>query len=166
MLTEKPAPDAKVAARRSAAFCRFDKYFKFRAAKKVAGAFSNDDYAGVGARRKSGDLRSGGNREPPRHLVSIRKDLPAPVAKRLKEVRSPSTKTPKAGPFATNRQHDEVRSAPWRRRVDAKKARRTFPVPREEISALNRRVQLPIALLLHKPTRELTAENAEGKHSK
>ena len=52
-------------------------------------------------------------------------------------------------------------TAPWRRGVDAKTTHRAIPAPREEIISLNRRVQLPIALLLHKPITELTAESAE-----
>jgi ABC-type phosphate/phosphonate transport system substrate-binding protein len=56
-------------------------------AKKVAaGAFSNDDYAGVGEKEKAAISVLAETASLPRHLVSIRKDLPQPVAKRLKEI--------------------------------------------------------------------------------
>jgi len=89
MLTEKPAPDAKVAAKEIGYFfAGSDKnILNFVLAKKVAaGAFSNDDYAGVGEKEKAAISIVAESASLPRHLVSIRKDLPAPVAKRLKEV--------------------------------------------------------------------------------
>ena len=89
MLTEKPGPDAKVATKEVGyIFAGTDKnILNFVLAKKVAaGAFSNDDYAGVGEKEKSAISILAESASLPRHLVSVRKDLPAPVAKRLKEV--------------------------------------------------------------------------------
>ena len=88
-LTEKPGIDAKVAAKEIGyIFAGSDKnILSFVLAKKVAaGAFSNDDYAGVGEKEKSAISILAESASMPRHLVSIRKDLPAPVASRLKEV--------------------------------------------------------------------------------
>lgn len=89
MLTEKPGLDAKVSTKEVGyIFAGTDKnILNFVLAKKVAaGAFSNDDYAGVGEKEKSAISIVAESASLPRHLVSIRKDLPAPVAKRLKEV--------------------------------------------------------------------------------
>ena len=89
MLTEKPGLDAKVATKEVGyIFAGTDKnILNFVLAKKVAaGAFSNDDYASVGEKEKSAISILAESASLPRHLVSIRKDLPAPVAKRLKEV--------------------------------------------------------------------------------
>ena len=89
MLTEKPGLDAKVATKEVGyIFAGTDKnILNFVLAKKVAaGAFSNDDYAGVGEKEKSAISILAASASLPRHMVSIRKDLPAPVAKRLKEV--------------------------------------------------------------------------------
>jgi phosphonate transport system substrate-binding protein len=89
VLTEKSGLDAKVAAKEVGyIFAGSDKnILNFVLAKKVAaGAFSNDDYAGVGEKEKSAIAILAESASLPRHLVSIRKDLPAPVAKRLKEV--------------------------------------------------------------------------------
>ena len=89
VLTEKPGLDAKVAAKEVGYFfAGSDKnILNFVLAKKVAaGAFSNDDYAGVGEKERSAISILAESASLPRHLVSIRKNLPAPVAKRLKEV--------------------------------------------------------------------------------
>jgi phosphonate transport system substrate-binding protein len=89
MLTEKPGLDAKVTAKEIGyIFAGSDKnILNFVLAKKVAaGAFSNDDYAGVGEKEKAAISILAETASMPRHLVSIRKDMPAPVAKRLKEV--------------------------------------------------------------------------------
>jgi phosphonate transport system substrate-binding protein len=88
-LTEKPGLDAKVAAKEIGyIFAGSDKnILNFVLAKKVAaGAISNDDFAGVGEKEKSEISILEETANMPRHLVSVRKDLPAPVAKRLKEV--------------------------------------------------------------------------------
>jgi phosphonate transport system substrate-binding protein len=88
-LTEKPGLDAKVSAKEIAyIFAGSDKnVLNFVLAKKVAaGAFSNDDYAGVGEKEKTAISILAETTNLPRHLVSIRKDLPTPLAKRLKEV--------------------------------------------------------------------------------
>ena len=89
MLTEKPGLDAKVTAKEIGyIFAGSDKnILNFVLAKKVAaGAFSNDDYAAVGEKEKAAISVLAETASMSRHLVSIRKDLPAPVAKRLKEV--------------------------------------------------------------------------------
>jgi len=89
ILTEKPGLDAKVATKEVGYFfAGSDKnILNLVLAKKVAtGAFSNDDYAGVGEKEKSAISILAESASLPRHLVSIRKDLPAPVAKGLKKV--------------------------------------------------------------------------------
>jgi phosphonate transport system substrate-binding protein len=89
MLAEKPGLDAKVTTKEVGyIFAGTDKnILNFVLAKKVAaGAFSNDDYAGVGEKEKSAIAILEETANMPRHLVSTRKDLPVPVAKRLKEV--------------------------------------------------------------------------------
>jgi phosphonate transport system substrate-binding protein len=89
ILTEKPGLDAKVATKEVGyIFAGTDKnILNLVLAKKVAaGAFSNDDYAGIGEKEKSAIFILAESASLPRHLVSIRKNLPAPVAKRLKEV--------------------------------------------------------------------------------
>ena len=89
ILTEKPGLDAKVATKEVGyIFAGTDKnILNFVLARKVAaGAFSNDDYAGVDEKERSAISILAESASLPRHLVSIRKNLPAPVAKRLKEV--------------------------------------------------------------------------------
>ena len=54
--------------------------------KVAAGAFSNDDHAGLNENSKAAILILGESESMPRHLVSVRKDLPEPVIKRLKEI--------------------------------------------------------------------------------
>jgi phosphonate transport system substrate-binding protein len=55
--------------------------------KKVgAGAFSNDDYAHLSEANKASLSILGESESMPRHLVSVRKDLPDPVVKRLKDI--------------------------------------------------------------------------------
>jgi phosphonate transport system substrate-binding protein len=55
--------------------------------KKVgAGAFSNDDYASVNEANKASLSIIAESEAVPRHLVSVRKDLPQAVLKQLKEV--------------------------------------------------------------------------------
>jgi phosphonate transport system substrate-binding protein len=54
--------------------------------KVAAGAFSNDDHANLNDAVKASMSILGESESVPRHLVSVRKDLPEPVAKRLKEV--------------------------------------------------------------------------------
>jgi phosphate/phosphite/phosphonate ABC transporter binding protein len=88
-LTEKPALDARVAAKEIGyIFAGSDKeILDFVLAKKVAaGAISNDDYASVGEKEKTAISILAETASLPRHLVSIRKDLPTPLANRLKEV--------------------------------------------------------------------------------
>ena len=54
--------------------------------KVAAGAFSNDDFAGLEEKNKSLVAILGETKAVPRHLVSVRKDLPNPLLKRLKEI--------------------------------------------------------------------------------
>ena len=89
ILTEKPAPEAKVASKEIGyIFTHSDtKIVDLIVAQKVAGgAISNDDYATLDEKRR-GDMTILAETETvPRHLVSIRKDLDSTVAKRLKEI--------------------------------------------------------------------------------
>ncbi len=54
--------------------------------KVAAGAFSNDDYAGLEDKSKTLISILSETESVPRHLVSVRKDLPEPVVNRLKEI--------------------------------------------------------------------------------
>jgi phosphonate transport system substrate-binding protein len=54
--------------------------------KAAAGAISNDDYAGLDDKLKRSISILTQTDSVPRHLVSVRKDLPAPLVKRLKEI--------------------------------------------------------------------------------
>ena len=54
--------------------------------KVAAGAFSNDDHANLNDQTKASMSILGESESMPRHLVSVRKDLPQPVVKRLKEI--------------------------------------------------------------------------------
>jgi phosphonate transport system substrate-binding protein len=52
----------------------------------AAGAFSSDDYAGLEEKSKKQIAVLGESEPMPRHLVSVRKDLPEPLVKGLKEI--------------------------------------------------------------------------------
>jgi phosphonate transport system substrate-binding protein len=54
--------------------------------KAAAGAISNDDYAGLDDKSKTLIASLGESESMPRQLVSVRKDMPEPVVKRLKEI--------------------------------------------------------------------------------
>ena len=54
--------------------------------KVAAGAFSNDDHASLDEKSNAAIAILGESESMPRHLVSVRKDLPEPVIKRLKEI--------------------------------------------------------------------------------
>jgi len=54
--------------------------------KVAAGAISTDDHAKLDDTSKAAIARLGESEPVPRHLVSVRKDLPEPVIKRLKEI--------------------------------------------------------------------------------
>ena len=54
--------------------------------KVAAGAFSNDDHASLDEKSNAAIAILGESESMPRHLVSVRKDLPEPVTKRLKEI--------------------------------------------------------------------------------
>ena len=54
--------------------------------KAAAGAISSDDYATLDDKSKALISTLGESESLPRHLVSVRKDLPEPVVKRLQEI--------------------------------------------------------------------------------
>jgi phosphonate transport system substrate-binding protein len=54
--------------------------------KVAAGAFSSDDHASLDEKSKAAIAILGESESVPRHLVSVRKDLPEPVLRRLKEI--------------------------------------------------------------------------------
>jgi phosphonate transport system substrate-binding protein len=89
ILTEKSANDAQVSPKEIGyIFAHTDKKIvELVLSKKVAaGAFSSDDYGALDEKQKSGIVILAETDAFPRHLVSVRKDLNAAVAKRLKEV--------------------------------------------------------------------------------
>ena len=88
-LMEKPNLGAKVAASEIGyTFTGTDKnVVNLVLQKKVAaGAFSNDDHASLDEKSKAAIAILGESESLPRHLVSVRKDLPEPVIKSLKEI--------------------------------------------------------------------------------
>lgn len=88
-LTEKPGLDAKVSAKEIGyIFAGSDKNIQnlVLAKKAAAAAFSNDDYIGVDPKEREAIVVLAETTSMPRHLVSVRKDLPQPLAKKLKEV--------------------------------------------------------------------------------
>ena len=88
-VVEKPSPGAKVAAGEIGyTFAGTEKnVFNLVRQKKVAaGACSNDDHASLDDNSKAAISILGESESMPRHLVSVRKDLPEPVVKRLKEI--------------------------------------------------------------------------------
>lgn len=54
--------------------------------KVAAGAFSNDDLAHLSDARKASISLLGETESVPRHLLSVRKDLPEPTVKRLRDI--------------------------------------------------------------------------------
>ena len=86
---EKPSAGAKVSSR-EIGYIFADTYKNIASLvlqnKVAAGAFSNDDYASLDDTGKASISILGESEAMPRHLVSIRKDFPEAVAKRLKEV--------------------------------------------------------------------------------
>ena len=88
-VVEKPNSGAKVSAGEIGyTFTGSDKnVVSLVVQKKVAaGAISNDDHARLDARNKAAMAILGESEPVPRHLVSVRKDLPEPLVKRLKEI--------------------------------------------------------------------------------
>ena len=88
-VTEKSSPGAKVSASEIGyIFADIDKNMVNLVLQKkiAAGAFSNDDFAHVDTANKASISILGETESMPRHLVSVRKDLPEPVVKRLKEI--------------------------------------------------------------------------------
>jgi len=88
-VVEKPSAGAKVSDR-EIGYIFADTYQNIASLvlqnKVAAGAFSSDDYASVDVSSKASISILGESESVPRHLVSVRKDLPEPVAKRLKEI--------------------------------------------------------------------------------
>ena len=88
-VTEKNSPRAKVSASEIGyIFADTDKNMVNLVLQKeiAAGAFSNDDLMHVDDTNKASISILGETESMPRHLVSVRKDLPEPVVKRLKEI--------------------------------------------------------------------------------
>jgi phosphonate transport system substrate-binding protein len=88
-LAEKPSRDAKVSSNEIGyIFSDTIKNMVNLVVQKnaAAGAFSNDDYSTVDDASKASISILGETESMPRHLVSVRKDLPEPVVKRLKEI--------------------------------------------------------------------------------
>ena len=86
---EKPSAGAKVSSR-EIGYIFADTYKNIASLvlqnKVAAGAFSNDDYASLDDTSKASISILGESESMPRHLVSVRKDFPEAVAKRLKEI--------------------------------------------------------------------------------
>lgn len=88
-VVEKPNLEAKVAGGEIGyTFAGTEKnVFNLVLQKKVAaGAFSNDDHGSLEEKSKAAIVILGESGSMPRHLVSVRKDLPESVIKRLKEI--------------------------------------------------------------------------------
>lgn len=88
-VVEKPRIEAKVSAREIGyVFAATDQnVVKLVLQDKVAaGAISNDDYASLDETTKASLLILVESESLPRHLVSVRRALPEPVVKRLKEI--------------------------------------------------------------------------------
>ncbi len=88
-VVEKPSLEAKVAAGEIGyTFGAVEKNVVSLVLQKrvAAGAFSNDDHASLDEKSKAAIAILGETESMPRHLVSVRKDLPEPVIKRLKEI--------------------------------------------------------------------------------
>ena len=88
-VVEKPSAGAKVSDR-EIGYIFADTYQNIASLvvqnKVAAGAISNDDYASVDDTSKASISILGESESVPRHLVSVRKDLPEPVAKHLKDI--------------------------------------------------------------------------------
>ena len=88
-VVEKPSLEAKVAVGEVGyIFAGTDKnaVSLVQQKKVAAGAFSNDDHASLDENSKAAISILGESEALPRHLVSVRKNLPEPVIKRLKEI--------------------------------------------------------------------------------
>lgn len=86
---EKPSLEAKVLAREIGyIFASTDKNVVklVRQEKVAAGAISNDDYASLDETTKASFSILVESESLPRHLVSVRRNLPEPVVERLKEI--------------------------------------------------------------------------------
>jgi phosphonate transport system substrate-binding protein len=88
-MVEKPSAGAKISDR-EIGYIFADTYKNIASLvvqnKVAAGAISNDDYASVDDTSKASISILGESESVPRHLVSVRKDLPEAMAKRLKEI--------------------------------------------------------------------------------
>jgi len=88
-LVEKPGREARVSpAEIGYIFADTDKNIVnlVMQRKVAAGAFSNDDFAHMEDTSKASVAMLAETESMPRHLVSVRKDLPEPVVKRLKKI--------------------------------------------------------------------------------
>jgi phosphonate transport system substrate-binding protein len=88
-VVEKPGLDGKVSTNEIGyIFANTDTNMLNLVLKKkvAAGAFSNDDHANLNDATKASMSILGESESVPRHLMSVRKDLPEPVVKRLKEI--------------------------------------------------------------------------------
>ena len=88
-VTEKPGLEAKVSPKEIGYIFTYsdNKIVELVLAKKVAaGAFSDDDYSTLDENHRAAIVILGQSEPIPRHLVSVRKDLPPETMKRLKEI--------------------------------------------------------------------------------
>jgi phosphonate transport system substrate-binding protein len=123
-LVEKSAIDAQLSPKEIGyIFAHSDKKIvELVLSKKVAaGAFSSDDYAALDEKEKSDIAILAETGAFPRHLVSIRKDLNAAVAKRLKEA-------------LLSMDQDKIRPAARRRAGGSTTTDGTLPLPRQKIN--------------------------------
>lgn len=88
-VVEKPGLDAKIAATEIGyIFAGMERNVidRLLQEKVVAGAISNDDHANLDEKTKARLTIIGESESLPRHLVSVRRNLPEPTIKRLKEI--------------------------------------------------------------------------------
>jgi phosphate/phosphite/phosphonate ABC transporter binding protein len=88
-VTEKPGLEVKVSPNEIGYIFTYSdsKIVELVLAKKVAaGAFSDDDYSTLDENRRTAIVILTQSEPIPRHLVSVRKDLPPETTKRLKEI--------------------------------------------------------------------------------
>ncbi len=111
-VVEKPSAGAKVSDR-EIGYIFADTYKNIASLvvqnKVAAGAISNDDYASVDDTSKASISILGESESVPRHLVSVRKDLPEAMAKRLKEILLSMHQDEEGkNNLTTNRQYDKI----------------------------------------------------------
>ncbi len=110
-MVEKPSAGAKVSDR-EIGYIFADTYKNIASLvvqnKVAAGAISNDDYASVDDTNKASISILGESESVPRHLVSVRKDLPEAMAKRLKEILLGMHQNEEGKNFTANRWYDTI----------------------------------------------------------